>query len=351
MAFQPTWPDKTSNVTCNICEVVNESNWENAKDDLLVCIKSSCKKRYRPICRACMKQSHGKKSKNPIHNLKKDATNFVTLKQWYNITAIKKCESDHAAITLVKSSAKSVVIRPLGVVGAYCFADKALLQLVRKLPEKITKDSLKQYSQALIKGISKSEVTGKALIKNMAKSQALVSGVMFALEVGWNLVQYAYDDSINYNELMRRNKKAGVAHCSAAVGSIIGGCIGAFFGPWGAFAGAAIGGGISDFTARKIFDSQSPNARQKQVEIALIRFDYGKVKLNDVLKDKKNFNLQQLQDRYHLKAPFNHPDGILKGKGSTDEELKAKWEEFYACYNVLLVLCKERDAKNGKKGN
>lgn len=171
---------------------------------------------------------------------------------------------------------------------------------------------------------------------------------MFALEAGWNLIQYSYCETIDYHELVRRNKKAAVAHGSSFVGSAIGGAIGMFFGPWGAFAGAAIGGFIGDLSARKVFDSYSPNERKKQIKTALIRFDYGKVELENVLKDP-NFNLQELQDRYHMKAAFNHPDGILKGKGKTKEELQEQWAEFYACYNVLLVLCKERDAKNAKK--
>ena len=172
---------------------------------------------------------------------------------------------------------------------------------------------------------------------------------MFALEVGWNVLQYAYCEEIDYHELVRRNKKAGLAHGCSFVGAVIGGGIGSFFGPWGAFAGAAIGGMICDVSARKYFESQNPNERNKQIATALIRFDYGNVKLEDVLKDERNFNLQELQDRYHLKAPYNHPDGILKGMGKTEQELKDQWAEFYACYTVLLVLCKERDATNSKK--
>ena len=168
------WPAKSSNVTCNVCTEVNEANWEDPEDDLLVCIKPECKRRYRPICRGCMRNCHKKSGK---HNMDQDSSNFVHLTDWYNMTKIKKCDTDHTGITILKSGFKSVIINPIGAVGGYALADKAVLQLIRQVPEKYTKETLKKYATNLVSGIGKSQTGGMALAKNMAKSQALISGM------------------------------------------------------------------------------------------------------------------------------------------------------------------------------
>ena len=118
-----------------------------------------------------------KKSGN--HNMDQDPSNFVHLLDWYNMTKIKKCDTDDTCTTILKSGAKSVVINPIGAVAGYALADKAVLQLIRQVPEKYSKETLKNYATNLVGGLAKSDAGGLALVKNMAKSQALVSGMHY----------------------------------------------------------------------------------------------------------------------------------------------------------------------------
>ena len=168
------WPGATSNVTCNICEAVSEANWESKEDDLLVCIEPSCRRKHRPICRACMKRSHRNCGQ---HNLNDDEKNFMCLEEWYKLTRIRKCDADHTAVTALKSGVRNGIVNSIGQGAAYALADNAVLEVIKQIPQNISKDALKKYAGNIVTQIGKSDATGKALMKNIVKSQALVSGM------------------------------------------------------------------------------------------------------------------------------------------------------------------------------
>ena len=176
--------------------------------------------------------------------------------------------------------------------------------------------------------------------------------MMFVVESGWHLVNYRWG-TITYNEFKRKVQRAGLANGSSWIGGCIGGAIGLVFGPIGVGIGAGVGGMIGDYCARDVFDKTIPNLREDHIQKALRRFGYGDMRLDDLLRDPKQFNKEILEKRYHQNAKFHHPDAELS-KPDYDylstKEKQDRWMEFYSMYDALLIILKQQtESKSNKK--
>eukprot|EP01084_Bolivina_argentea_P156278 272346_1 len=167
-----------------------------------------------------------------------------------------------------------------------------------------------------------------------------------AAECGYYALQYSYSGSITWDELKVKCSTAAKAHTSGFICSMILGGIGfALGGPMGVAIGATIGGIVSDIGMRKYCDSDKIEEYKKtkeQLICALKKFDYND-ELDELLKDKEKFNVEELKRRYHLRAVWNQADVLRRQGGYTDDEIQKKWSDFYSKYILLLNICKQRD--------
>eukprot|EP01084_Bolivina_argentea_P027104 50389_1 len=340
--------EKKATIRCTQtgCDTTQD-NWADARDDLLVCINILCKNKHRVMCRTCMQSSH-KKS----HTMQNDARNFVAFKKWLSLMRIEKSIPDHIVIKVAKSAVKGCTINIGANIGAYALADKAVWNAVKTLPQGASKLELQNYGTLVLKAMKSDKILPLDVMKKSAGSQLAICAIMFAIECGWNLLDYRVNRTIDYQELCRRNRKAGLAHGSSFIGALIGTGIGLMFGPIGAAIGSAIGGFGGDIVGRQCSDKYDPNEKQEFLEKAMMRLGYGKIKLQDLLEDTKTFNKKELEKRYHTHSIFHHPDGAHTSY-LTQKEKDMRWMEFYSMYDALLVICIARDQKllKNKKTN
>eukprot|EP01084_Bolivina_argentea_P098148 176420_1 len=321
---------------CTRCQVVHSRTNPN-RNELFVCTKPRCGYRHHAMCSVCMTQTHN----NLDHSPRNDTTNFVLLHQWYSLIKMNKIKPDSWAKTTCKVVVKREFFGAASVVGVL---DKAGWKVIQQIPKNA---SYSQWTNGVLKAIEGSSTSAGALMKNMAKSQAFVNGLMFAGECGWYAFDYAYRGNGTWDEMVVKCQKAAKAHtCAFACSLILAGFGFLVAGPLGASVGGAVGGIIGDFGSRKYMnsaDSQKYKEKQAKIQKALDTFDYQNETLSKLLKNKKKFNVDELKARYHLKAVWNHPDVLRRQGGYTDEEIKKKWSEFYSKYIILLDICKQRD--------
>ena len=150
--------------------------------------------------------------------------------------------------------------------------------------------------------------------------------------------------------MLKKCEIAGKSHAASFCGSMLVGGIGLMVaGPFGMFVGSAVGGIVCGVGTRWYCNREDITEYDKTIEAAAKTFGYGNVGASDLLKDEKNFNLQVLKRRYHMKSFFNHPDYLRKIDNMKEDDIQKRWCEFSSKYIILLDLLKERD--NKKKDN
>ena len=79
----------------NDCDTT-ERNWKDADDDLMICVKSQCKRKFKIMCRACMTQSHKRKDHKP----KENEYTFINIRETKSCTKCKLIYSQSTDIQL-----------------------------------------------------------------------------------------------------------------------------------------------------------------------------------------------------------------------------------------------------------